>query len=99
MSPVTRSIQSQLALEARAIRAAIYRNPMWRGPGGTRARVLTRAQGTCQYPTGCTSPATIADHWPLTLATILATGGDPYDDTQCRALCAHHSGVSDGGRT
>jgi len=104
MSPVVRSAHSQLALAARADRARVYRDPRWRGPGGTRARTLDRAYGQCEYPIDdwnrkCCEPATIADHWPTPLAQVLAQGGDPYDDANTRALCAHHSGKADGGRS
>ena len=98
MSPVVRSAHSQLALAARADRARIYRDARWRGPGGTRARTLARAGGQCQWPE-CWEQATIADHFPTTLAEVLAQGGDPFDDQNTRALCHRHSGMADGGRS
>ena len=92
--PVTRSIQQTIAADGRRARARVYADARWKA---CRASVLRMANGYCQWP-GCQAPATIADHWPLTLAVLLATNADPYNPAACRALCAHHSGKADGGR-
>jgi hypothetical protein len=96
--PVVRSIHQRIAKQRRHQRHAIYHSLRWRGIGGTRQRVIDRANGWCEIE-GCSAPATIADHWPMPLAGLLATGRDPYDPTTCRALCHHHSGKADGGRS
>jgi hypothetical protein len=98
MTLVRRSIQSDMAAAARRTRHQIYADARWRGRGGCRDRTLQRANGRCQWP-DCPEPATIADHFPISLADVLAHGLDPYDDTNTRALCHRHSGHHDGGRS
>lgn len=90
--PITKSIHSTNAAAARAQRARIYRDPRWRA---CRTLVLTRANHTCAL---CGAKATIADHAPWPLATLLAAGADPYNPDTCRALCAQCSGKQDGGK-
>ena len=97
MTPVVRSIHQRIAKQHRAYRATVYHDQRWRGIGGTRSRVIDRACGWCEWP-DCPEPATIADH-VVPLADLLARGLDPYDANYCRALCAHHSGKADGGRS
>jgi 5-methylcytosine-specific restriction endonuclease McrA len=94
--PVEPSIQSKRAAARRALNRGVYQSPRWRGKHGTRARVLERDNHTCR---ACGAPATVADHYPLTLRQLLATGRNPYNPDTCRALCLVCSGRSDGGRT
>lgn len=55
-----------------------------------RAAVLTR-DPVCVIP-GCTSPSTVADHYPLSRRELLATGQDPNNPCHGRGLChTHHS--------
>ena len=96
--PVVRSIHQRIAKQHRAHRASVYHDPRWRGPHGCRQRVIDNANGWCEIE-DCGMPATIADHFPTPLAALLEQGRDPYDPAHCRALCAHHSGKADGGRS
>jgi 5-methylcytosine-specific restriction endonuclease McrA len=93
MSPVRRSIQSDMAAQRRRGRKQIYNSPAWRV---CRILVLTRGGHTCEL---CGEHATIADHHPVPLQQLLDQGHDPYDPDACRALCARCSGREDGGRT
>ena len=75
---------------------AIWNTAKWRNH--TRPEVLRRANGQCQWPSGCTRPATIADHYPIPCLDLMNMGLEANDPDRCRALCAHHSGKADGGR-
>jgi hypothetical protein len=94
--PVTKSIHHRQAAAARALLQAVYQNVRWSGRNGTRAIVLERDGYTCRR---CGAPATIADHWPVPLRTLLRRGEDPFDPNACRALCDRCSGHVDGGRS
>ena len=54
-----------------------------------RLPVLERADYRCAIP-DCTTPATVADHYPRTRRQILAEGDDPNNPDYGRALCKRH---------
>jgi 5-methylcytosine-specific restriction protein A len=55
-----------------------------------RGGVLSR-DPVCVIP-GCTEPATVADHYPLTRRQLVARNMDPDDPGNGRGLCwSHHS--------
>jgi 5-methylcytosine-specific restriction endonuclease McrA len=66
----------------------------WHGKGGTRERVLTRDDYTCQV---CGAEATHVDHQPP-ITVLLSQGLSPFDDSTCRAVCASCAGRADGHR-
>lgn len=74
--------------------ASVYHTAGWRGPSGTRQRVLERDGHQCQL---CPRPATHVDH-VVPLRECLHLGIDPLDATNCRALCASCAGSVDAGR-
>ena len=72
----------------------IYQSNSWRGKNGTRQRVLKRDHHTCQV---CGAPATHVDHI-IPITACQSQGIDPYDASNCRALCASCAGRADGHR-
>ena len=72
----------------------IYQANLWRGKNGTRQRVLKRDHHTCQV---CGAPATHVDHI-IPITACASQGIDPYDASNCRALCASCAGRADGHR-
>jgi len=73
----------------------IYQSAKWRGPNGTRIRVLERDHYTCQL---CGRAASHVDHI-VPIAACASKGISPYDPTNCRALCASCAGRADGHRS
>jgi 5-methylcytosine-specific restriction endonuclease McrA len=80
-------------------RREVYDDPRWQD---TRAVVFRRDSSTCQ---ACgrhileldENETLVCDHVE-SIAKIVARGGDPFDASECQALCSSCSGAKDGPR-
>jgi 5-methylcytosine-specific restriction protein A len=57
-------------------------------PGVLRRDRTCQCAGCTAHEGQCLAAATVADHYPLSHAELVASGMDPYDPANGRGLCA-----------